>query len=209
MDNLFQNKYRITSARIQWHEYDGGAYYVTICTDKKIHYFGEIADGKMKMTVIGQYTHENLHNITAHYPYAEIPSFVVMPNHVHAIIFIDNNKIGAAQNANQCCSRDAINRVSNGMEQINQCCSGDAINRVSTPRGGITAGRNPMLRNCLGAVIRGMKARVSHYARQNSIAFAWQPRFYDHIIRNYHEVNHIAEYIENNVVRWDLDELYG
>ena len=190
MDSLFQNKYRISSSRLQWHEYDGGAYFVTICTDKKIHYFGEITNSEMKMTAIGQYTHDNLGSITSHYPYADVPLFVVMPNHIYAIIFIDNDITDSAPNTNQYCSRDAINRV-------------------STPRGGITAEKNPMLRNCLGDVVRGMKARISHYAHENGIAFAWQPRFYDHIIRNYHEINRIAEYVTNNVARWDLDELYG
>ena len=55
MDILFQNRYRIPSTRIVWHGYDGGAYFVTICTDGKMHYFGEIADGEIKFTEIGQY----------------------------------------------------------------------------------------------------------------------------------------------------------
>ena len=66
-----------------------------------------------------------------------------------------------------------------------------------------------MLRKCLGTVVRGIKARISHYARKRGMQFAWQPRFHDHIIRNYHEMNQIAEYIDNNVVHWELDELYN
>ena len=185
MDNLFQNKYRVPSARATWHEYDGGAYFVTICTERKVHFFGEITNGEMQLTEIGQYAYDNFANVSAHYPYAEIPLFVVMPNHIHAIVFINND----CKNNNSGDCRDAINRVSTD--------------------GGITALRNPMLQNCLGAVIRGIKARISRCARQRGIPFAWQPRYYDHIIRNYHETNQIAEYIENNVARWDLDELYG
>ncbi len=39
----FQNKYRIPSARANWHDYNGGIYFITICTKNREHYFGEIA----------------------------------------------------------------------------------------------------------------------------------------------------------------------
>jgi len=38
----FQNKYRIPSARANWHDYNGGIYFITICTKYRVHYFGEI-----------------------------------------------------------------------------------------------------------------------------------------------------------------------
>ena len=67
--------------------------------------------------------------------------------------------------------------------------------------------RNPMMSKFLGTVIRGVKARISRAAHQNGIPFGWQTRFYDRIIRNNPEMNRIAEYIENNVAKWDMDEL--
>ena len=114
--------------RAKWHDYGGGAYFVTICTKNRVHYFGEICkvaarneqvaarhdptaacdvcrvvacgdriaygdqNAVMQLSEIGQCVSENLQNITTHYPYAEIPLFVVMPNHIHAIIFIDGEK---------------------------------------------------------------------------------------------------------------------
>ncbi|GHT67515.1 hypothetical protein AGMMS50239_30830 [Bacteroidia bacterium] len=88
----FQNKYRLKSARAEWHDYGGGAYFVTVCTKQREHFFGEIKDGQMQLSSIGEYLFENLQNVAQHYPYAEIPLFVVMPNHWHAIIFIDDDK---------------------------------------------------------------------------------------------------------------------
>ena len=38
----FRNKYRIGSARAKWHDYNGGIYFITICTKYRMHYFGEI-----------------------------------------------------------------------------------------------------------------------------------------------------------------------
>ena len=82
---------------------------------------------------------------------------------------------------------------------------GDAMNRVST--GGITGWHNPMVTNCLGTVIRGLKAQVTRWSNQNGIPFGWHARFYDRIVRNQNELNNIAEYIENNVVNWQSDEI--
>ena len=52
-----------------------------------------------------------------------------------------------------------------------------------------------------------MKARVTRWANQNNIPFGWQARFYDRVVRNQNELNNIAEYIENNVINWHLDEM--
>ena len=40
------------------------------------------------------------------------------------------------------------------------------------------------------------------------IPFAWQARFYDHIIRNQDEMDRIVRYIGNNVAKWEYDELF-
>ena len=110
----------------------------------------------------------------------EIPLFVVMPNHIHSIVYIDRDIWGMT--------------------------GGDAMNRVSTG-GGITGRYNPMVTNCLGTVIRRLKARVTRLSNQNGIPFGWQARFYDRIVRNQNEPNNTAEYSENNVVNWQLDEM--
>jgi len=92
MDNKFQKQYRIPSARATWHDYNGGAYFVTICTKKREHFFGEIENAIMQLSATGKFADENLHDITHHYPYAEIPLWVVMPNHIHVVVFIDGEK---------------------------------------------------------------------------------------------------------------------
>ena len=178
--NKFQNKYRIPTARAQWHGYDGGIYFVTICTAERLHLFGEITDSQMLLSDVGRIAYDNFANVTVHYSYAEIPLFTIMPNHIHAIVIINGNGDNG---------RDAINRVS-------------TTSTVPT-----VISRNSMIFKSLGTVIRGVKARISHAAHQNRISFAWQSRFHDRIIRNQEELNRIAEYIENNVAKWDKDEM--
>ena len=128
----------------------------------------------------------------------EIPLFVVMPNHIHSIVYIDRDIWGMT-------GGDAMNNGVIG-DAMNNGVIGDAMNRVSTG-GGITGRYNPMVTNCLGTVIRRLKARVTRLSNQNGIPFGWQARFYDRIVRNQNEPNNTAEYSENNVVNWQLDEM--
>lgn len=176
----FRNKYRIASARAKWHDYDGGVYFVTICTKNKEYFFGYIKHDEMHLSIIGRCVFENLENVSKHYVYAEVPLFVVMPNHIHAIIFIDYDR-DVACNA----SKD---KAINNTNTANQSMS------IISPK-----------RGTLAVVIRGIKSAVTKYANENGVAFGWQERYHEHIIRNTGEMNRIADYIENNIARWESD----
>ncbi|MBP3466360.1 MAG: hypothetical protein J6K01_01950 [Paludibacteraceae bacterium] len=181
--DLYRNKYRIPSARATWHDYNGGAYFVTICTRDMEHYFGEIVSGEMNMTEIGEYVQQCIKNIPQHNTYANVPAFVVMPNHVHLIVIIDD------ENADSIC-RDVPWRVSTFGKNETMQTIANQQGRLST-------------------MIGGFKQSVTRYANANSISFAWQTRFHDRIIRDHDEMNRIAEYIENNVARWESDEFHN
>ena len=99
MDNKYQSKYRIETSRARWHDYNGGYYFITICTDHRYHYLGTIislpinascVENSMKLSPIGHYLFSNIEAISSRYPYVEIPQFIIMPNHVHMIVKIDN-----------------------------------------------------------------------------------------------------------------------
>ena len=192
----FKNLYRIPSARAQWHEYNGGLYFVTICTKERKHYFGEInnVDDKlappihtkptMVLSPIGQYAHEQFRDVTKHYPYAEITLWVVMPNHIHAMVMIDENVETMCTSSLQREQRWKHETIDPNMQIIS------------------------LRRGKLSTVIGGLKRAVSHFATTHAIPFAWQPRFHDHIIRNNNEMNRIANYIKNNVVKWGHDKFH-
>ena len=61
----------------------------------------------------------------------------------------------------------------------------------------------------LGNIIGSFKSAVTRRIRQNYYkSFSWQPRFYDHIIRNEHDLYRIRNYIQNNPLKWEMDEYY-
>jgi putative transposase len=88
--SLYQNKYRNESARLHGYDYSlEGAYFITICTKNRNHYFGKIFNGEMILNDIGIITEEIWFEIRIHYPSAILGAFVIMPNHIHGIIIID------------------------------------------------------------------------------------------------------------------------
>ncbi|WP_321372554.1 transposase [uncultured Draconibacterium sp.] len=92
MPDKFRNKYRISSTRLQnWDYGSNAAYFVTICTQGREHYFGDIVNGEMQLSPIGKLAEKYWMEIPQHFPFVQLNAFVVMPNHVHGIIVIDRN----------------------------------------------------------------------------------------------------------------------
>ncbi len=101
----------------------------------------------------------------------QLDEFIIMPNHIHEIIILYKN--------NHC--RDAINRVSTG---------------------GITKKHNPMLtRDSLSFILKQYKSRVSYEIRKTQPGFAWQSRFYEHIIKDEKDLDNTRDYIINNPLK--------
>ncbi|MND50407.1 Transposase IS200 like protein [compost metagenome] len=100
--DLYKNKYRIASTRLQnWDYRRNAAYFITICTQNRIHYFGEIISQQMQLTDIGQLAEKFWLEIPNHFPFVELGNFVIMPNHMHGILII-NNSIDVAVETRHC-----------------------------------------------------------------------------------------------------------
>ncbi len=219
MSDRFQNKYRIESARLKQWDYGWNAsYFVTICTQGRICFFGDVVNNEMVLNDIGSIAQDCWMQIPKHFPFVKLGHHVVMPNHVHGIVVID--KPDDIQNGERD-GIDAINR--DGIDAINRVCR-DAINRVSTndiidpinafipsqtkQNGGITGNNNPMLHDNLSKIIRWYKGRTTFESRKIINDFAWQSRFHDHIIRNDESFQRVSEYIVNNPANWKNDEFF-
>lgn len=187
-ETKYKGRYRIPSARAWWHQYNGGIYYVTICTKNRENYFGRIMDGVMELSGMGRCLNEQI-LLTSQMRAdmnVEIPLFSIMPNHVHLIVVIGDNVYNTPV--------EYDSGVSTGRDAM--LCVSESVNTFS-----------PQSKN-LASIIRGIKISTKAYATSNNIEFDWQPRFHDHIVRNIDELNAIANYIENNVANWKEDDFY-
>lgn len=215
--DLFQNRFLIPSARAAWHDYNGGIYFVTICTAGREHYFGEITNSEMRLSEIGRYTDECINNIPQHNPYADVPLYVVMPNHIHAIVVIDGDNVPSKnQIANKLDVPNVETMYTSSQNQGTIQPETMYTSSLQTPPQPRWKNENvneqmqsiSHQRGLLSTAIGGLKRAVTCFANQNNIPFGWQSRFHDHIIRHIDEMNRIAEYIETNVLRWESDEFY-
>ena len=185
MSDKYRNKYRNASARAQWWNYgQAGAYFVTICTQHRKPFFGEIRAGEMKPSAIGAIAEQEWWKTLDIRMDMNLQrgEFVVMPNHIHGIIIIGKNQYNA---------------------KIDTEPGRNAMHGVPTPRNKF----GPQSKN-LASIIRGFKSAVTQRARLIQVNFAWQPRFHDRIIRDHDEYQRIAHYIITNPTRWNEDTFY-
>ena len=109
----------------------------------------------------------------------EIAEFVVMPNHVHFIVILKNEAISEK-------SPPSILPLGDGYER----------------KGHI----GPQQVGALGTFVNGYKGHVTRDARRHGYTdFGWQAKYHDRIIRNKKEYNLIAQYINDNIAKWDED----
>ena len=186
---LFQNKYRIKSTRLKHWDYSScGAYYVTICTKDRKYYFGEIIHRKMILSTMGKIVEQFWMEIPKHYPNIKLDEYVIMPDHIHGIIMIEN----------------AMPNVET--PQWGVSTGNDMNNRMTNKK------RNPHHRpewksNSLGSIICQFKSIATKQIRETGFYdFAWQSRFHEHIIRDEIEFNQKRKYIINNPLKWVLNK---
>jgi putative transposase len=82
-------KHHRRSVRLQGHDYTGpSAYYITICTKDRACVFGEVMNGALKPTRRGMVAAECWRDIPNHRPEIGLDEFVIMPNHMHGILWV-------------------------------------------------------------------------------------------------------------------------
>ncbi len=184
----YRNKYRIKSTRLQNWDYGwNGAYFITICTHNREHYFGEIVDGKMKLSKIGIIANVLWFEIKNHAKNINLGKMVLMPNHIHGILILND------------VNDDASASVETGhalsLQQTSQTIGQQRFQNIG--------------KNSISSIVGSYKSAVTKHSHRLGFDFAWQPRFYDHIIRNEKSFQKISEYIINNPLNWEKDKLYA
>jgi REP element-mobilizing transposase RayT len=151
-----------------------GFYFVTICTEGRECFFGEISDGEMYLNPLGGIVDAIWGELPEHFPNAELDAFIIMPNHVHFVLRIEK-------------------WIQTGVEE-------DAMDAQN---GGFAGGNNPMLHQNLPRMIRWFKGRTTFECRKTHTTFAWQRNYYECVVRSERHYENIAEYIKSNPSKWN------
>ena len=230
MSDKFQNKYRIASTRLQNWDYRWSApYFVTICIADRQHFFGEIVDGKMNLSHQGILADILWYEIKNHSKNVVLGAFVVMPNHIHGIVILNNVDIpnedngtivtdvgtGGGDETGHVAGTGQMVVVETGQTVVE---TGHALSlrrpqqQPKNPQPEKTIGQQRFQnqgKNSLSSIIGSYKSAVTKHANRLELPFAWQSRFHDHIIRNDAEYQRIENYIVNNPKKWKDDKFNG
>ena len=195
MTYKFQKRYRLP-------EFDysqTGGYFVTICTKNKETYFGNVVEGDMELSKVGDIAKKMWLEIPNRFEYVIIDEYVIMPNHIHGIIMITDNNFGnTLEGENSPISRNAPRRV-HGMQH-------DSVINKNTPRR-VHTGIHPLIKKSVSSIINHFKGNVKRWCNKNGFKhFSWQSRYYDRVIRNEKELTDTRQYILDNPLKWEIDK---
>jgi putative transposase len=209
MNKKYQNKYRIASARAPWWDYGrAGAYFITICTAERRHYFGEILPGGIQqLSHVGVLADVLWYEIPHHARHVELGAFVVMPNHLHGILILNHD--GNMDLGNADADADVETRHALSLPPPPPTDPTDP-NHPDPPKSSIPVHprfQNPG-KNTISSIIGSYKSAVTKHAGRLGFDFGWQTRFHDHIIRDDAEYQRINDYIESNPANWGKDKFY-
>ncbi len=195
----FQNRYRIESHRKPgWNYADAGDYYITICIENMQCILGCVVDTKMVLNDFGKIVQSELIKSADIREELQLGEFVVMPNHIHAIIILDGggNNVDAAHIADA-----ALTEETHGRASVHH--DGQMPYRRPKSISSFVAGFKSAVVSAVDNLIDEQALDMPKYNRRNRF---WQSNYHDHIIRDWNEYDRIAKYIEDNPQKWDHDK---
>jgi len=170
------DKHHRRSIRLPGYDYmQNGAYFITVCTKNRECLFGEIEDGEMHLNDTGNIAFQCWQEIPAHFPHVVPDRFVIMPNHIHGILFITDSIVGGNVVGAKNFSPLPGQRPAGTSQTIGSIVRGFKI-----------------------GVTKWMR-------RNTSVQTVWQRNYYEHIVRNDDALNRIRRYIDDNPSKWEWD----
>jgi putative transposase len=186
------------SRRLNGHDYStAGAYFITICTKNRYRFFGRIESGVLNPTKVSIIAEEIWKQIPSQFPFVELDQFVVMPDHIHGIIIINE-------------TQKPVMPLPSGGTRLIACPQPQGVQKAQeSPNhktGGFAGDFNPMFHQNLARIIRWYKGRCSFEIRKSNPSFEWQGNYYEHIIRDTEAYHRICDYIRDNPKNWKDNE---
>ncbi|WP_457654477.1 transposase [Rhodocaloribacter sp.] len=213
------SKHHRRSIRLKGYDYrKEGAYFVTICVEGHVCRFGTIQSGRMRLSAEGRVARDCWLALPDHFDRAVLDAFVVMPNHVHGIVFLMGPPPTCAP------SRTDDTRTFGGRNADDTRTNVGARHAVplpgiprppwppsnAVPAPGVERFGRPVP-GSLPTLVRSYKSAVTK--RINAMtgtpgARLWQRNYYEHVIRTDDALRRIRWYIAQNPARWRQDRFY-
>ena len=212
-----------------------GYYFVTICLQNRIHLFGEIFNGKMILNDAGEMINRIWSEIPEFYLGININEYVIMPDHLHGIINIQNpigsthvnNPVGTdprvCPNDKTICPNDKFLNTGQSHQpntgQSHQPNTGQSQqSNLGQSRGIVPTIIDTNTETPTGLSVSTVIQRFKSLTTRKYIDGVnqngwppferqlWQRSFHDRIMRNNDELNRIQKYIIENPLKWVKDK---
>ena len=174
---------RRKTTRLKGYDYaQPGAYFVTVCVQRRECLLGSVVGEAMQPSVAGKIAEECWRALPEHYGNVQLDAFTLMPNHLHGIVILTDDR-----------------------PETNSAAPTAGVGAGFKPAPTGTNGH----RTSLSEVVRGFKtfsARRINELRGTPGAAVWQRSFYEHVIRSEHDLVAVREYIGGNPPKWAEDQ---
>ncbi len=192
------------SIRLQGYDYSrAGAYFVTILVKSRACVLGEVVEGEMHLSEIGEIVEEVLESVSARYPGVEIDAYVIMPNHVHVIIVITEDGEAAAKESG---ARSDSVRAEHDLP-LPALADSLTVSESPDEQALVRLHRRQMLLPKIVGYFKMNAAKRANLILGASGQPFWQRNYYEHIIRDADALDRIRTYIANNPANWSQDQL--
>jgi REP element-mobilizing transposase RayT len=188
-------KHHRRSIRLRGYDYtQPGAYFITIVTYQRQHLFGEVVSGEMQLNEMGQIAHDEWLKTAQLRSYVKMyeDEFIVMPNHVHGIIWIESGEGG-----------DIPAFAGARRRRAPEC-------RVPTDRRAPTDDHTERfgkpVSHSIPTIVRAYKSAVTYAinaVQHQRGATLWQRNYYERVIGNEPAYENIYRYILSNPLHWE------
>ncbi len=218
----YQDKYRIESHRRPGWDYSSdGAYFITFVTQHRICNLGRIyPPNRMWLSDFGKIVETEWLRSFAIRRELTCDEYIIMPNHLHAIIIIDqsqstidsNSESESGSGSVQTHGRASLPSPSPLPSPLPSLSASDPDPNIPIPRH-----RPIRLPRSISSFLAGFKSavnsRIDDYIDQHHLKIPkynhhnhfFQPNYHDHIIRDEGEYLRIKAYIRNNPGKWHED----
>ncbi len=196
MTKFDPQKHHRRSIRLKGYDYSQeGAYYVTMVTWQREFLFGNIANQEMMLSQYGEIVQKWWQEIPVHFSNVKTGAFVIMPNHVHGIIYIFEERRGTVPVPEE----DGENSISQ-----NDDMSGENLGGETPPLRGFDG--IPTLGQIVAYFKYQSTKEMNKADNTGTVTKFWQRNYYEHIIRDETDLQNKTDYIESNPRLWDEDD---
>lgn len=208
----------------RWDYSGDGIYFITLVTQNRECNLGEIIDGHISLSEMGKIVDNEWLKSFDIRDELYLDEYIIMPNHLHAIIILDNNGViknemddmgnsdgtgGLDDSHVETHGRASLQSnvpQSNVPQQSNRSTQSENRPFYRKPKSisSFIAGFKSAVNSKIDDYIDGNGLNIPKYNRNNHF---FQPNYHDHIIRNDSEYQRIKKYIINNPAKWENDTL--